>query len=694
MASNYFNDNKIMNGTAIPTKGTFKVGDIIVNIGENNVEEPMWICTEAGSPGTWEVLGNTPELNLNIDDSLNQVYTTSNSVLEFESDGDEQIELVSGLEGETLRNLLPKISKDTNDWYMDYPDGVAVSGDTVTFTSGTEGYYCDYSARNPQDFKPSTKYTIFVEVMQNTLETNNATTAMLFGRNGNGVFTGGLYIPLNGTGTYKKVLTTKDDISACTLGCENILMGTHAGLIQFRMLLVEGDHSDKSMFYFKGIHSVGENKGIEILNVADELDLSLLTWIDGAYRRSDTGSTTSNPRMSYSDTYIEISSENKYLTEGVNRNIAFYTEDKTHIPWTPSKWEYVNPLGDYEDFLGGHLEVIPPSGAKYMRISVPKINTVTSGYVKIYSKYHKSVINKTLRGLPNGIKDTIELHDGKHYAIQRLNSYTTTPTEDIRLDTTYWNDTTIKPYLYIPMDDATTTEHNTPENIIFDTLPTAGIYAATNTTEGIYKSGGRHLHFRLLKSRLTNVDMITLRAWMAANPITCVYEMAKNKISEIHSLDLKTFEGENKLIVIAGGFFKKDISFKVVKEFGNSINTMNKKLNDIDAALEILNKNEAKIEELTRQISQVQELKLTEKNGYIVTTSKPDCNTLTTTGWWYVTSPTNGPVTGGNWYLEVISRNGGYVYQRITRNLNTDAPLEKYERVMYGNGVWTSWRSL
>ena len=136
MASNYFNDNKIMNGTAIPTKGTFKVGDIIVNIGENNVDEPMWICTEAGSPGTWEVLGNTPELNLNIDDSLNQVYTTSNSVLEFESDGDEQIELVSGLEGETLRNLLPKISKDTNDWYMDYPSvpevNVTVSPLTAT----------------------------------------------------------------------------------------------------------------------------------------------------------------------------------------------------------------------------------------------------------------------------------------------------------------------------------------------------------------------------------------------------------------------------------------------------------------------------------------------------------------------------------------------------------------------------------
>lgn len=55
---NYLKNNKIMVASAIPTQGTFKVGDIIVNNGENNAEEPMWVCTEAGSPGTWEVVGS------------------------------------------------------------------------------------------------------------------------------------------------------------------------------------------------------------------------------------------------------------------------------------------------------------------------------------------------------------------------------------------------------------------------------------------------------------------------------------------------------------------------------------------------------------------------------------------------------------------------------------------------------------
>ena len=57
MVNNYFNNNEIMNGTAIPTEGTFNVGDIVVNVGPNASAEPMWICIEAGTPGNWEVVG-------------------------------------------------------------------------------------------------------------------------------------------------------------------------------------------------------------------------------------------------------------------------------------------------------------------------------------------------------------------------------------------------------------------------------------------------------------------------------------------------------------------------------------------------------------------------------------------------------------------------------------------------------------
>ena len=54
----FFVDNKFMVASEIPTTGDFKVGDIIINNGPTNVDEPMWICVEAGNPGTWTVFNS------------------------------------------------------------------------------------------------------------------------------------------------------------------------------------------------------------------------------------------------------------------------------------------------------------------------------------------------------------------------------------------------------------------------------------------------------------------------------------------------------------------------------------------------------------------------------------------------------------------------------------------------------------
>ena len=55
--NSFFTNNKIEIKTGKPTSGSYKKGDIIVNIGTNNTTEPMWICVEDGSPGVWEVVG-------------------------------------------------------------------------------------------------------------------------------------------------------------------------------------------------------------------------------------------------------------------------------------------------------------------------------------------------------------------------------------------------------------------------------------------------------------------------------------------------------------------------------------------------------------------------------------------------------------------------------------------------------------
>lgn len=51
----YFTNNKITLGTAAPTSGTHAAGDIVLSSSANSTAFG-WICTTAGTPGTWKVL--------------------------------------------------------------------------------------------------------------------------------------------------------------------------------------------------------------------------------------------------------------------------------------------------------------------------------------------------------------------------------------------------------------------------------------------------------------------------------------------------------------------------------------------------------------------------------------------------------------------------------------------------------------
>ena len=91
--NNYFKDNKFMVGSSVPTSGTYKVGDIVVNSGSNSAEVPMWICIEAGTPGTWEVFNsggmNETELQNYI---TNIVQTQAISAVDYTDGTDIQID--------------------------------------------------------------------------------------------------------------------------------------------------------------------------------------------------------------------------------------------------------------------------------------------------------------------------------------------------------------------------------------------------------------------------------------------------------------------------------------------------------------------------------------------------------------------------------------------------------------------------
>lgn len=57
----FFTNNRIATGTAAPTSGAWKVGDIVISTTQSGVIG--WVCTIAGTPGTWETIQSKEDLS-------------------------------------------------------------------------------------------------------------------------------------------------------------------------------------------------------------------------------------------------------------------------------------------------------------------------------------------------------------------------------------------------------------------------------------------------------------------------------------------------------------------------------------------------------------------------------------------------------------------------------------------------------
>ena len=54
----YDNGQSVTRGTAAPTTGTWAVGDICWKTNAAAAGTPGWVCTTAGTPGTWTAMAN------------------------------------------------------------------------------------------------------------------------------------------------------------------------------------------------------------------------------------------------------------------------------------------------------------------------------------------------------------------------------------------------------------------------------------------------------------------------------------------------------------------------------------------------------------------------------------------------------------------------------------------------------------
>lgn len=300
----------------------------------------------------------------------------------------------------------------------------------------TETYYNFLLTKDKQLIKPSTTYTLIVNVIENTLEDNNDLNGIVFGSYSTAVGDNDCFtniditpdkkrlIQINGgqKGLFKYTITSLPNLqdAPCILRnfvCDRNESEVHK--VSFWYMLLEGDWTNKDIptEYFEDMKSVGQDNvnghKIEILS------RNKYNWLEGLKIKGIIGenielSENDMSRISMStlnctpNTVYYIKDNNKYYSW-----IAF--SDSSNIILSTLGWEQRDSF-------------TTPSNATKIRIQFAKSPTVGQSNIyasdvqnitikDLYNNYNKKeiLLNEPLRALPNGIKDRFVKIGGKWY---------------------------------------------------------------------------------------------------------------------------------------------------------------------------------------------------------------------------------------------------------------------------------------
>ena len=187
------------------------------------------------------------------------VHETNNDSLILEGTSDGYLENVK-LKGKTLVNLW---GNKSSDFVLSGQATFNEESGYVEITS-TSQRYSNVFTKYKEKLKPSTLYTIIVDVVENTF-TNipilRVSSADSTTDNNNSCFNEPKVINGGETGRFMFKLTTISDFSNVNVGLRTFVGNDNAEIgckLKFRILILEGDHTQNPPNYFKGLKSVGE----------------------------------------------------------------------------------------------------------------------------------------------------------------------------------------------------------------------------------------------------------------------------------------------------------------------------------------------------------------------------------------------------------------------------------------------------
>ena len=446
------------------------------------------------------------------------------------------------LSGQTLVNLYENIQKTTS--------SVATYNDEW-ITLKANGGYARYFHSKSDMLKPSTKYLIIVDVKENTLQGSNSLQINDYGITDT-VFNTSMSV--SGSGIFKLVSTTKDDLTNKTIDLRCLLTSSNtSGLITFRVMVIEYQEGMENwdIPYFTGMKSVrmpvlktiGKNlyegkdyqQNVEANKSTGDLPLimshvKLKKNTDYCISYSYETNTTRN------DTIYGLLTKAK--VEKLDRHNALYSYHHEGYEGNGQKGNSTQltrarfNTGDFEYlYLGVNSVSAGQNGyIKYYNIQLEESSTPTT-----YEPYKSNILTVNepieLRGIGDA-KDELNLLTGE--VVERIGEIVLNGNESWKLRATTTD------VLVFNVDDvginSFTDFTNSHKKMLCDKF-VCGYYENNNVEFTCCRANGKGLLIGILKSRLSTPDIEGLKAWLSSNNVTVQYQLANEQIKTVDLSD-------------------------------------------------------------------------------------------------------------------------------------------------------------
>lgn len=467
-----------------------------------------------------------------------------------------------------------------------------------------------YYMKSKTLLKPSTKYTILLEVKENTL--NDGSFTLNQQQNTESCFNGQLgVIKSQITGVYKYVGTTSSDLDSCKYAMRTFL-STQAtsGYILFRYMILEGDYTNtpiSELPYFEGITSVGENEDnlvkikshnknfFKLRDMPLKLSKGVTCTVDDDLNFTIKSDATSG---SYPSVYVaypkemfegkkftlscDVVNENPDIAVTVQVNYLKIDGTYSYIAFGGTKNTHTFPNTIQSDIVNIQMCVNNKSTTGVVNSMVVsnlmcEENTVKTEYVEYKESIQELLLDEPLRDLPNGTCDEI-LEDGTE--IRRVGKLEIDTSLFIKVGT--YNEGVYRWKYTHPSVNGNIKGHIL--SVRCDKLPTISAndtWGHMGYKDGIAQNSGNLIIIYLDAyndgSELSKANMVK-----KLGTITVYYELAEPIITEHNkNINLKTFEG--KTHITSDNYLLPTLSCKVpsnVQAVVMSLKEENQELNN------------------------------------------------------------------------------------------------------------------